>query len=113
NQMTAYAKEKGLKGGDFKKLNRPFENKLLGLPREERERMVQRVEDFVYLLITEVFNGHDTAPLAIETILKAGSYDLGPKAARNEDPAEWTEEKIRKKTESLTSDKGPTGNFED
>jgi fructose-bisphosphate aldolase, class II len=113
NQMTAYAKEKGLKGGDFKKLNRPFENKLLGLPREERERMVQAVEDFVYHLITQVFNGHDTAPLAIEAILKAGSYDLGPKASRIEDPNEWTEEKIRKSGESLTSDKGPKGNFED
>jgi fructose-bisphosphate aldolase, class II len=113
NQMTAYAKEKGLKGGDFKKLNRPFENKLLGLPREERERMVQGVEDFVYHLITQVFNGHDTAPLAIEAILKAGSYDLGPKASRIEDPAEWTEEKIRKRGESLAGDKGPKGNFED
>ncbi len=113
DRMTAYAKEKGLKGGDFKKLNRPFENKLLGLPREERERMVQRVEDFVYHLITQVFNGHDTAPLAIETILKAGSYDLGPKVLRIEDPAEWTEEKIRKMAESLTGNKGPAGNFED
>jgi fructose-bisphosphate aldolase, class II len=113
NQMTAYAKEKGLKGGDFKKLNRPFENKLLGLPREERERMVQRVEDFVYLLITEVFNGHDTAPLGVEAILKTGSYDLGPKVSRIEDPAEWTEEKIREKGKSLEGDKGPTGNFED
>lgn len=113
NQMTAYAKEKGLKGGDFKKLNRPFENKLLGLPCEERERMVQRVEDFVYQLISQVFNGHDTAPLAIETILKAGSYDLGPKVSRIEDPAEWTEDKIPKKAEVLTSDKGPKGDFED
>ena len=113
NQMTAYTKEKGLKGGDFKKLNRPFENKLLGLPREERERMAQAVENFVYQLITQVFNGHDTAPLAIEAILKAGSYDLGPKASRIEDPAEWTEEKIRKRGESLAGDKGPKGNFED
>ncbi len=113
NQMTAYAKEKGLKGGDFKKLNRPFENKLLGLPREERERMVQGVEDFVYHLITQVFNGQDTAPLAIEAILKAGSCDLGPKVSRIEDPTEWTEEKIRKRGESLASDKGPKGNFED
>jgi fructose-bisphosphate aldolase class II len=113
NQMTAYAKEKGLKGGDFKKLNRPFENKLLGLPREERERMAQAVENFVYQLITQVFNGHDTAPLAIEAILKAGSYDLGPKASRIEDSNEWTEEKIRKRGESLAGDKGPKGNFED
>ncbi|MGO9566163.1 MAG: ketose-bisphosphate aldolase, partial [Desulfomonilaceae bacterium] len=62
---------------------------------------------------TQVLNGHDTAPLAIEAILKAGSYDLGPKASRIEDPAEWTEEKIRKKAGSLAGDKGPKGNFED
>ena len=42
-------------------------------------------------MMTEVFNAKDTAPLAIEAILEAGSYDLGPKATRIEDPAEWTE----------------------
>jgi fructose-bisphosphate aldolase class II len=113
DQMVAYAKEKGLKGGDFKKLNKPFENKLLGQPREYRQKMIQAVEDFIFVLITEVFNGHDTAPLAIEAILKADSYDLGPKAPRIEDPAEWTEEKIRERAASIASDKGPTGNFED
>jgi fructose-bisphosphate aldolase, class II len=113
SQMVAYAKEKGWKGGDFKKLNRPFENRLLGLPREERERMIQGVEDFVYTLIKDVFNGHDTAPLAIEAILKAGSYDLGPKGSRIEDPAAWTEAKINEKATLLTPDKGPKGNFED
>lgn len=113
SQMVAYAKEKGWKGGDFKKLNRPFENRLLGLPREERERMVQGVEDFVYTLIKDVFNAQDTAPLAIEAILKAGSYDLGPKGSRIEDPAAWTEAKIREKATLLTPDKGPKGNFED
>jgi hypothetical protein len=112
-QMVAYATEKGWKGGNYKKLNRPFENRLLGLPREIRERMVQHVEDFVYNLITNVFNGADTAPLAIEAMLSAGSYDLGPKASRIEDPAEWTEEKIRQKAAAISSDKGPTGDFSD
>jgi fructose/tagatose bisphosphate aldolase len=112
-QMVAYAREKGWKGGDFKKLNRPFENRLLGLPRDERERMVKAVEDFVYLLITDVFNGADTAPLAVEAILEAGSYDLGPKASRIEDPAQWTEEKYRKRAVALQADKGPKGDFDD
>ncbi|MGP8196137.1 MAG: ketose-bisphosphate aldolase, partial [Syntrophobacteraceae bacterium] len=35
------------------------------------------------------------APLGIEAILKAGSYDLGPKSTRIEDPALWTEDQIR------------------
>jgi fructose/tagatose bisphosphate aldolase len=113
NQMVEYAKEKGGKGGDYKKLNRPFENKLLGLSREERERMSQGVEDFVYTLIKDVFNSEDTAPLAIEAILKAGSYDLGAKVSRIEDPADWTEEKIRQKASLIVADKGPEGNFED
>ena len=39
--------------------------------------------------------GGSTAKLAVEAILEAGSYDLGPKATRMEDPGEWTEDKIR------------------
>jgi fructose/tagatose bisphosphate aldolase len=112
-QMAAHAAEKGWKGGNYKKLNRPFENRLLGLPREIRERMVQNVEDFVYNLIVNVFNGQDTAPLAIQDILKAGHFDPGTRAERIEDPAEWTEEKIREKAKLIGSDKGPEGDFED
>ena len=93
-EMTAYADSKGLKGGNFKKLNLPFENKILGQPKEIRERMSRRVEDFVYNLLVNVFNAKDTAPLAIDAILTAGSYDLGPKTKRLEDPSEWTEAKI-------------------
>ncbi len=93
-EMTAYADSKGLKGGNFKKLNLPFENKILGQPKEIRERMSRRVEDFVYNLLVNVFNAKDTAPLAIDAILTAGSYDLGPKISRLEDPSEWTEAKI-------------------
>jgi fructose-bisphosphate aldolase class II len=112
-KMVEFAREKGWKGGDYKKLNKPFENKLLGQPREIRERMIQAVEDFVYTLIADVLSGADTAPLGIEAILKAGSYDIGPKGARIEDPASWTEEKIRSKGKALAPDKGPKGNFDD
>ena len=112
-EMVAYAKEKGLKGGNYKKLNLPFENKLHALPKGIRERMAKGVEDFVYDLLTNVFNAADTAPLAIEAILEAGTYDLGPKVGRLEDPSEWTEEKIREKAKRLGSDKGPEGDFDD
>ncbi len=112
-EMTAYAKSKSLKAGDYKKLNLPFENKLLGLPREIRERMVKGVEDFTYDLLTGVFNAADTAPLGIEAILRAGSFDIGPKTGRIEDPAEWTEAKIKEKAARLKGEKGPKGNFED
>jgi len=111
--MVAHAKEKGLKGGNYKKLNLSFENKLHGQPREVREGMVQGVEDFVYDLLANVFNVQDTAPLAVEAILKAGSHDLGPKGERIEDPAEWTEAKIRERASKLKGDKGPEGDFED
>jgi fructose-bisphosphate aldolase, class II len=113
NQMVKYAQERGWKAGDFKKLNRPFENRLLGLPRKDRERMEKGVEDFVYLLISEVFNGTDTAQRAIEAILESGSYDLGFKAGRIEDPKEWTVGKIRQRSLTLNVDKGPSGNYED
>jgi fructose/tagatose bisphosphate aldolase len=112
-EMVADATEKGLKGGSYKKLNLPFENKLLGLPQETRERMARAVEEFVYRLLSEVFNAQDTAPLAIEAILEAGSYDLPAKAGRIEDPAEWTESKIHARAATLVSDKGPQGDFDD
>ena len=112
-EMVAYAKENGWKGGNYKKLNLPFENKLHAQPSEIRQRMAKGVEDFVYSLLTNVFNAADTAPLAIEAILEAGSYDLGPKADRLEDPEEWTEDKIREKAKKLSSDKGLEGDFDD
>ena len=111
--MVTHADEKGWKKGDYKKLNLPFENVLLGQQREVRERMAQAVEDFTCDLLTKVFNAADTAPLAIEAILKAGSHDLGPKAERAEDPADWTPGKIVEKAASLTGDKGPEGDFSD
>jgi len=112
-EIVMYAKENGLKGGDYKKLNLPFENKLLGLPRDVRERMAKGVEDFVYELLTDVFNASDTAPLAIDAILKADSYDLGPKATRIEDPSEWTGNQIHERASKLNVDKGPAGDFDD
>jgi hypothetical protein len=113
SEMVAYAQEQGLKGGNYKKLNLPFENKLLGLPREVRARMVQGVEDFVFGLLTNVFNAQDTAPLAIEAILRKGSHDVGSEVSRIEEPAEWTEAKIRERGAQLKGDKGPEGDFED
>ena len=111
--MVAHADKQGWKSGNYKKLNLPFENRLLGQPREIRERMSRRVEDFVYNLLTGVFNAGDTAPLAVEAILQAGSYDLGAKAARIEDPAGWTKEKIIARGAAIDSDKGPEGDFDD
>ncbi len=112
-EMVAYAESKGYKPGDYKNLNLPFENKLLSQPKEIRERMVKRVEDFAYSMMVNVFNAGDTAPLAVEAIIRSGSFDLGPKANRIENPAEWTAEKIAERAKTLTGDKGPAGNFED
>jgi len=112
-QMVAYAQANDLKAGNYKKLNLPFENKLLGQPLDIRERMVRRVEDFAYHLMANVFNAAETAPLAIQTILASGSCDPGPKAERIEDPAEWIPEKIVRRARSIPSTKGPDGNFED
>jgi len=112
-EMVAYADSKGWKKGDYKNLNLPFENKLLAQPRAVRERMSKRVEAFAYKLMTEVFNSRDTAPLALEAILKAGSHDVGPKGSFIEDPAHWTRELIVERAKTISSDKGPEGNFED
>jgi fructose-bisphosphate aldolase class II len=112
-EMAAYAQAKNWKKGDYKNLNLPFENKLLAQPKEIRDRMAKEVEDFAYKMMIEVFNAEDTAPLAIETILKAGSYDLGPKGLRMENPAEWTENKITERAARLGRDTGPAGGFDD
>jgi len=112
-QMVEYAESKGWKKGNYKSLNLPFETKLLGQPQAVRERMAKRVEDFVYNLLVNVFNAQDTAPLGISAILEKGSYDMGPKVGRIEDPALWTGDLIAKKAATLDSDKGPQGNFDD
>ncbi|MBM4309215.1 MAG: class II fructose-bisphosphate aldolase [Deltaproteobacteria bacterium] len=112
-EMAAHAQSKNWKKGDYKNLSLPFENKLLAQPKEVRERMAMGVEEFTYRMMTEVFYCQDTAPLAIEAILKAGSYDLGPKATRIENPAEWTEAKIIERASQLGKDKGPAGKFDD
>jgi fructose-bisphosphate aldolase class II len=112
-EMAAYAQSKNWKKGDYKNLNLPFENKLLAQPKEIRDRMVKEVEDFAYKMMTEVFNSQDTAPLAIEAILKKASHNLGPKVRRTENPAEWTESKIAEKAAGLGAGKGPAGKFDD
>jgi fructose-bisphosphate aldolase, class II len=113
SEMLAYADAQGYKGGDFKKLNLPFENKLLGQPREIRERMIKRVEDFAYNMLVNVFNAENTAALAIEAILDTGSYASNPKAQRIEDPEKWTPEFIQKHAAEIDSAKGPAGDFDD
>jgi len=113
SEMVAYAQAQDWQGGNYKKLNLPFENRLLGQPAEVRDRMASRVEDFVYNMLVNVLNTADTAPLAVEAILNAGSYDAGPKARRIEDPADWTTEKIIQRAAAIESDKGPQGDFDD
>ena len=111
--MVTFADERGWKKGDYKNLNIVFENRFLAQPAEVRERMSRRVEDFACKMMTEVFNARDTAPLAVEAILQAGSHDVGPKVGRIEDPADWTEATIVERAKTLDSDKGAKGDFDD
>ena len=112
-EITAYAESKEIKGGNYKKLNLPFENKLLGQPKDIKARMAIRVEKFIYNILVNVFNAKDTAPLVVEAILETGSYNPGPKVERIENPDEWTSEKIIKRAASISSDKGIEGDFDD
>jgi fructose/tagatose bisphosphate aldolase len=112
-KMTAYAAEKGWKGGNYKKLNLPMDNLLLAQDKAVRERMCKDVEEFVYNMLITVFNAEGTATIAKELILKAGTYDLGAKGKRIEDPQKWTKEKIIARAKELDGDKGPEGDFED
>ncbi|MDY0131509.1 MAG: class II fructose-bisphosphate aldolase [Desulforegulaceae bacterium] len=112
-EMNEYARKNNIKGNDFKKLNRPFENRIMGIEKEVKEQMAKRVEDLAYDYLVNVFNAKDTADYAINEILEKGGHDPGPKASRIEDPNEWTKEKIIEKAKLITSDKGPEGNFDD
>ena len=112
-EMVEYASEKGLKGGSYKKLNLPFDNRMMGQPSEVRRRMEDAVEAFVYRLLVDVFNAGDTAPLALEALREADSCQMAPKSERIEDPSDWTSELIREKASLIDSDKGPEGDFED
>jgi len=102
--MVAYANAEGLSGGNYKKLNLPFENHILGQPQAVRDRMAKRVEEFVYNMLVNVFNAADTAPLAIQGLLAA---------ERIEDPKEWTAAKIIERAAAIVSNEGPEGDFDD
>jgi fructose-bisphosphate aldolase class II len=112
-KMLAFAESKGWRGGNFKNLNLPMDNLLHGQTREVRARMCRRVEDFVYNILVNVFNAQGTAAIAKDIILAAGSSDLGKKADRRENPADWTKDKIIERAKSLNVNAGPQGNFED
>ncbi len=112
-KMVAYAEVNGWSGGNYKKLNLPFESTLFAQERAVRERMSKRVEDFVYNILVNVFNAEGTADIARDIIMEAGSHDLGGKAERIEEPTEWTEEKIRERAKTLDVNVGPDGDFDD
>ncbi len=112
-RMQALAAENGWSGGNYKSLNLPVNNWLLAQPREVRERMISRVESFVYNMLVTVFNAENSAPIALEMLADAGSHDIGPNSTRIEDPAEWTKEKIVAKAAQLDVNKGPDGDFDD
>ncbi|MEN8256429.1 MAG: class II fructose-bisphosphate aldolase [Thermodesulfobacteriota bacterium] len=112
-EMVDYATAQGWSGGGFKNLNLVFENRFMGQPADIRERMCKRVEDFVYNLLANVFNAQDSADFCVDAIIKAGSYDPGPKAKKIEDASDWSQDKIITKAALLDSDKGPEGDFDD
>jgi len=112
-RMVALADDNGWSGGNYKNLNLPVDNWLMAQPEKVRKRMVDRVEGFVYQMLVDVFNADDTAPLAMELLVEAGSHDIGAEAERIENPAEWSREKIIERARNLDVDKGPEGDFDD
>lgn len=112
-KMCAVAAANDWQKGNFKKLNNPFENTLTAQDAPVRERMVKGVEEFVYTLLTDVFNTTDTADLVKKHILETQSHTPGFKAEPIEQKEDWTREKIIEKAAKITSDKGPEGDFDD
>ncbi|MDR3628757.1 MAG: class II fructose-bisphosphate aldolase [Desulfocapsaceae bacterium] len=112
-KMLVFAESKGWRGGNFKNLNLPMDNLLHAQSRDIRQRMCRRVEDFVYNILVNVFNAQGTAAIAKEIIAAKASADMGRKAERKENPADWTKEKIVERAKTLNVNAGPAGNFED
>jgi fructose/tagatose bisphosphate aldolase len=112
-KMCAFAAANDWQKGNFKKLNLPFENTLTAQDAPIRERMIKDVENFVFTLLTDVFNATDTADLVKQQIIETQSHMPGGKAEKIEPKDEWTREKIIEKASRITADKGPEGNFED
>lgn len=95
--MVAYAEDKGWKGGDYKKLSLPFDNRIMALSEDVKIAMASRVENFAYKLMTDVFGSQDSAPTVIDSILAANTYAPDPTIhvtdfVRHND---WSEEYIR------------------
>ena len=111
--MVDFATDKGWDKGGYKNLNLAFENKFHGQPSEIKDRMCKRVEDFVYNLLVNVFNAQDSGNYCLDAIIKANSYDPGPKATKIESANEWTKDKIITKAALLDTDKGSAGDFDD
>jgi len=112
-KMCAVAAANDWQKGNFKKLNRPFENILTAQDAPIRERMVKDVEFFVFTLLTDVFNATDTADLVKKQILETQSHMPGFKAEKIEQKDDWTQEKIIERASHITADKGPEGDFDD
>ena len=113
-RMTAYAAEKGWKGGNYKNLNLPFENLLLAQERAIRERMAggSRISSTICWSMSSTPRARPT--IAKEIILARPApmtWDRRPSGSRG--PTEWTREKIIEKARALAGDKGPAGNFDD
>ena len=112
-EMVAHAAKNNWSLGDYKKFNLLFDNKFQAQPHPIRERMIRRVEEFVYHLITEVFNSTDTADIALELMATSGEAMPAPKATHIADASEWTPVKARERAILLDGDKGPEGDFDD
>ncbi|MDX9963046.1 class II fructose-bisphosphate aldolase [Desulfobacter postgatei] len=112
-KMCAFAAANNWQKGNFKNLNLPFENILTAQDAPIRERMIKGVEDFVFRLLTDVFNATDTADLVKKQIFETQSHTPGFKAERIEQKNEWTREKIIEKASKIAVNKGPEGDFDD
>lgn len=112
-KMCAFAATNDWQKGNFKKLNLPFENILTAQDASVRERMVKGVENFIFTLLTDVFNATDTADLVKKQIIETQSHMPGFKAEKIEQKNEWTREKILEKASRITVNKGPEGDFDD
>ncbi len=78
-EMTAYADSAGMPGnsGDYKKLNLPFDHRIMAVGEEYRNRIINETERWA-LRFFEAFNSIGTGSKLIETVVERGDWNSSP-----------------------------------
>ncbi|MBN1433956.1 class II fructose-bisphosphate aldolase [Candidatus Fermentibacterales bacterium] len=81
NEMVAWADSKGYprSSGDYKKANRPFHDRIMSLPDEYRNRILDETKSWA-LRFFEAFHSLGTGSRVIDRVVERGDYNAMPES---------------------------------